>query len=114
MEERRPPASFWEQTSVSNRLVEYEVWNRILARGLGHSHREEVRASLAKIEMIELTHRSLRRGLEPFPVGVRTLDPLHLVTMDLSAMATKSVRLASYDNRLIAAAQALGFTLAVL
>ena len=64
--------------------------------------------------MIELTRRSLRRALEPFPVGVRTLDAFHLATMDFICDGGEAVQLASYDNRLIAAAQALGFTLAAL
>ena len=64
--------------------------------------------------MIELTRRSLRRALEPFPVGVRTLDALHLATMGFIHDGGESLQLASYDNRLIAAAQALGITLAAL
>jgi hypothetical protein len=43
-----------------------------------------------------------------------TLDALHLVTMDFICDGGESVRLASCDNRPIAATQALGFTLAVL
>jgi predicted nucleic acid-binding protein len=114
MEERRPTAAFWQQVSVSSRLLEYEVWNRIGVSGLGQSHREEVRASLAKIGMIELTRLSLRRALEPFPVAVRTLDALHLATMDFIRESGEPVQLASYDNRLIAAAEALGITPAAL
>ena len=114
IEERRPAAAFWQQVSVSSRLLEYEVWSRIGARGLGQSHREEVRASLAKIGMIELTRLSLRRALEPFPVAVRTLDALHLATMDFIRESDEPVQLASYDNRLIAAAEALGITPAAL
>ena len=114
IEERRPAAAFWQQVSVSSRLLEYEVWSRIWARGLGQSHREEVRASLAKIGMIELTRLSLRRALEPFPVAVRTLDALHLATMDFIRESGEPVQLASYDNRLIAAAEALGITPAAL
>ena len=63
VEERRPTAVFWQQVSVSSRLLEYEVWNRIGVRGLGQSHREKVRASLAKIGMVELTPLSLRRAV---------------------------------------------------
>ena len=114
IEERRPTAAFWQQVSVSSRLLEYEVWNRIGVRGLGQSYREEVRASLAKIAMIELTRVSLRRALEPFPVAVRTLDALHLATMDFIRESGEPVQLASYDNRLIAAAEALGITPAAL
>jgi hypothetical protein len=88
-------------------LLEYKAWNRIWARGLGQSHRDEVGTALAKIDMIELTLVSLRRALGPFPVGVRTLDALHLATMDFIRESGESVPLASYDNRLIAGAQAI-------
>jgi predicted nucleic acid-binding protein len=114
MEERRPSIAFWEQVSVSSRLVEYEVWNRIWSRGLGRSHRDEVWAVLRKIEMIELTRLPLRRALEPFPIGVRTLDALHLATMDFIRGSGESVQLASYDNRLLAAAQVLGIAIVAL
>jgi predicted nucleic acid-binding protein len=114
MEERCPPVAFWEQVSVSSRLLEYEVWNRVWARGLGQSHRDEVHATLRKIEMIELSRLSLRRALEPFPVSVRTLDALHLATMDFIRETGEPLQLASYDNRLIMAAQALGISIAQL
>ncbi len=114
MEERRPPIAFWEEISVSSRLLEYEVWNRIWARRLGPSHQDEVQATLRKIEMIELTRLSLRRALEPFPISVRTLDAIHLATMDFIRGSDEPVQLASYDNRLIAAAQALGIEIANL
>jgi len=114
MEERRPPIAFWEEISVSSRLLEYEVWNRIWARRLGQSHQDEVQAILRKIEMIELTRLSLRRALEPFPVSVRTLDAIHLATMDFIRGSGELVQLASYDNRLIAAARALGIEIARL
>jgi predicted nucleic acid-binding protein len=114
MEERCPPVAFWEKVSVSSRLLEYEVWNRVWARGLGQSHRDEVHATLRKIEMIELSRLSLRRALEPFPVSVRTLDALHLATMDFIRESGEPLQLASYDNRLIMAAQALGISIAQL
>jgi PIN domain len=114
MEERRPSADFWEQVCVSSRLLEYEVWNRIWARGLGQSHRDEVGAALAKIDMIEVTRLSLRRALEPFPVGVRTLDALHLATMDFIRGSGEPIELASYDIRLLAATQTLGISIAQL
>ena len=48
------------------------------------------------------------------PVSLRTLDGLHLATMDFLRRDDGSIELASYDNRLLAAAQALGFPLAAL
>ena len=53
----------------------------------------------------------LARALEPFAPPVRTLDALHLATMDFLRAQGQTLRLASYDQRLAAAAQALGFGL---
>jgi hypothetical protein len=64
--------------------------------------------------MIELTRLSLRRALEPFPVGVRTLDALHLATMDFIRGSGEPIELASYDIRLLAATQTLGISIAQL
>jgi hypothetical protein len=76
---------------------------------------DDVRAMLAVVDMIEMTGPVLARALEPFPVAVRTLDGLHLATLDsLRRDADEPVELASYDNRLIATAEALGIAPAVL
>ena len=64
--------------------------------------------------MIELTRLSLRRALEPFPIGIRTLDALHLATLDFIRGSGESVQLASFDNRLLAGARALGIEVATL
>jgi hypothetical protein len=61
-----------------------------------------------------MSEAALARALELFPVPVRTLDALHLATMDFIRESSEPVQLASYDNRLIAAAEALGITLAAL
>ena len=113
-ETRLPPAALWEEHLSSSRLLEYEVWNRVLARGIGDTHGEAAQAMLRKIYIVEMTQRSLRRALRPFPIPVRTLDGLHLATMDYLREEGERVELASYDNRLIAGAQALGIPLAVL
>jgi predicted nucleic acid-binding protein len=114
LEERQPAPAFWRQPAVSSRLLEYEVWSRIFARGLGHSLRDEVAAALRKIGMVELDAQSLQRALAPFPVSVRTLDALHLATMDFLRRIGESIELASYDNRLLAAAKAIGIEPAAL
>jgi predicted nucleic acid-binding protein len=114
LEARQPSTAFWRQAAVSSRLLEYEVWNRIFTRGLGQTLQDEVQAVLRKVDMIELTPQSLRRALEPFPVAIRTLDALHLATMDFLRANGEAVQLASYDNRLLAAARALGIQAAEL
>lgn len=113
-ETRIPPDALWEQRLSSSRLLEYEVWNRVLARGLGDTYGEEARAVLRKIYLVEMSRRSLQRALQPFPVPVRTLDGLHLATMDHLREEGEPIELASYDNRLVAAAQAMGFSIAQL
>ena len=114
LEPRSPPGRFWEQQLVSSRLLEYEVWNRVHAYGLTASHANEARVLLIGIELVEMERPVLARALEPLPHPLRTLDALHLATMHFVRGRTDAVELASYDNRLAAAAQALGIPLAAL
>lgn len=109
-EDRRPSADLWGEALVSSRLLEYELWVRIHARGLGRSHDEPVRQLLARVGLVELAPPVLARALEPFPLAVRTLDALHLATLDFLRARGQSMTLASYDERMTAAASALGFS----
>jgi predicted nucleic acid-binding protein len=113
-EGRLPPRHFWEETLVSSGLLEYEVWNRVNARGFGGTLKGSTSALIRKLRLLELTPSVLARALEPFPVPVRTLDALHLATIEFIRREGEAVELASYDNRLLVAAQALGVTLAAL
>ena len=114
MEDRRPPDSLWRERLSSSRLLQYEVWNRVHARGLAQSHGTEVNAILARVGLTEMAELVLARALEPWPIRFRTLDALHLATMDFMRGQGESVELASYDNRLVAAARALGISIAAL
>lgn len=108
-EDHRPPESFWEHEAlVSSRLLEYEAWTRIHARGLGDSHGDDLRALLARLSMLELVPPVLARALEPFPVQVRTLDALHLASVTFLAGLGQRPSLVTYDQRLAAAAAAIG------
>ena len=112
-EDRSPAESFWETSPlVSSRLLEYEVWNRINARGLGMSHGEGVRALLARLSFLELAAPVLARALESFPTTVRTLDALHLASVEFLRELGQRPALATYDARLAAAARALAIPLA--
>ena len=114
-EDRYPAADFWEAGPlVSSRLLEYEVWTRINARGLGTSHGEEVRLLLARLAFLELVQPVLTRALEPFATPVRTLDALHLASIDFLRSLGQRPALATYDRRLADAAVALGIPLAEL
>jgi len=106
-EDRVLPESIWRQPLISSRLLEYEVWNRIHARGLGRSHADAVRALIGRVALIEMTPPVLARALEPFVIGVRTLDALHLASIEYIRSRMQIIELASLDERLLAAARAL-------
>ena len=106
-EDHQPPESLWGETLVSSRLLEYEVWTRIHARKLARSHGEAVRALLGRLAFLELAPPVLALALDPFPVPVRTLDALHLASLEFLRTQKQPVTLASYDQRLIVAARRL-------
>ena len=106
-EDRRPPAPLWSQTLISSRLLEYETWTRIHARGLSRSHGEALRSLLGRVAMLELEPPVLARALEPFPMPVRTLDALHLASIEFLRGRGQTIELATYDDRLLAAARKL-------
>jgi hypothetical protein len=106
-EDRRPPESLWSESLVSSRLLEYELWNRIHARGLTASHSEAARDVLGRVAMLEMLRPILQRATEPFPVTLRTLDALHLASIDFLRSQGVKVRLASYDERQLKAAARL-------
>ncbi len=110
-EDRAPPDRLWQEPLISSRLIEYEIWTRIHARKLTRSHAEEVRLLLSRLALIELASPVLVRALEPFPRPVRTLDALHLASMEFLRDQGQTVILASYDDRLIGVARALRFPL---
>lgn len=106
-EDQAPPERLWQEPLISSRLIEYEIWTRIHARRLGPSHGDHVRALVGRIALLELAPPVLARALEPFPTAVRTLDALHLASMEFLRAHGQAVTLASYDDRLLAAARAL-------
>ena len=106
-DDRSPPERLWQESLISSRLLEYELWTRIHGRRLAGSHGDHVRALLGRVALIELASPVLARALEPFPTPVRTLDALHLAAMEFLRAHGQVVKLASYDDRLLAAARAL-------
>lgn len=110
-EDRSPPSRLWQEPLISSRLLEYEIWTRIHARKLGATHGNEARALLSRIAIVELSPPVLTRALEAFPKPVRTLDALHLASIDFLCRQGQVVSLASFDDRLIEVARALRITI---
>lgn len=110
-EDRSPPESLWNEPLISSRLLEYEMWTRIHARKLGDTHGDQARSVLSRVALIELSPPVLTRALQPFPKPVRTLDAVHLASMDFLRRQGQVVSVASYDDRLVEVARALRFTI---
>lgn len=111
-EARQPPDRLWREPLIASRLLEYELIARIHHRGLGDAAVAAAQKLLEAIVLVELDQKVLARALLPFVPPVRTLDAMHLATMDYLRQQGQSLVLASYDQRLAAGAAALGFALA--
>ena len=111
-ESTRPPDRLWRDALVSSRLLEYEVGVRINARGAAPAALKAARALLDGVSLLEMTPDVLGRALLPFASPVRTLDALHLASLDFLRTQGLSVPLATYDQRLATAAAGMGFALA--
>ena len=107
-EDRFPPDELWDEQLVSSRLLECEIWNRINARRLQSSLGDAARNLIGRVAMIEVVGPVLKRAMQPFPVAVRTLDAIHLAALEFVRAQKQDVLLASYDDRLLAAARLLG------
>lgn len=109
-EPRTPAPELWEKRLVSSRLLEYEVWTRVHARGLEAGG--TARAVLARVSLLELSPAVLSRALEPWPLPVRTLDALHLASLLWLSAHARRVSLLTWDHRMAEVARALGIPLA--
>jgi predicted nucleic acid-binding protein len=110
-EDRKPPASLWSEPLIASRLLEYETWTSIHSNRLSRSHSVATRELLARISFLELVPLVLGRALDPFPFPVRTLDALHLASLEYLRTRRLEVHLATYDERLRRAAQHLDIPL---
>ena len=106
-EDRIPPETIWQETLVTSRLLEYELWNRLHAQRLAASHGELARELLQRLAFLELAPPVLVRALEPFPLPVRMLDALHLASIEFLRTQRQEVSLATYDQRMAQAARRL-------
>jgi predicted nucleic acid-binding protein len=110
-EDRIPPDVLWTEALIASRLLEYETWVRLNARGLAGTHGEAARALLGRVALLELAPPVLARALSPFPSPVRTLDALHLASAEFLREQRQDLSLATYDERMASAARAMGIPL---
>lgn len=91
---------------VSSALARTEVARALLAIGVdavarGHD-------VLTRIDLIRINERVLRAAGQMLPVHLRSLDAIHLATA--AELETDLARICTYDDRMAAAAETLGFT----
>ena len=112
-EDRQPPGSLWDETLFSSRLLEFEIWAPLHARGLAAAYGEAARWLTGRVAMLELSPVVLARALDAFPGpgALRTLDALHLASCAYLADHGQGVALASYDQRMNAVARAMDLPL---
>jgi uncharacterized protein len=89
---------------VSSALARTEVARALLPIGPAAQRRGQV--TLARIELIRVSDSLLTEAGVLLPADLRSLDAIHLAT----AAAASVARMVVYDNRLSAAAEAMGFT----
>jgi len=106
-EDRVPPPDLWNEFLVSSRMLEYEVWTRIHRLQLAKTHGELARQLISRIGLLELASPVLARALEPFPTPVRTLDALHLASIEFLREQGQNLSLATYDSRMLDCARSL-------
>ena len=107
-EERRPSESFWQNSLLSSRLLEYEIWTRLRSRGLADSLSQATRRIVDRVTFVELSRVVLDRIVAGFPAPVRTLDAIHLATLLYLRETREPVALATYDEKLRETARQLG------
>lgn len=112
-EKRRPDPDFWQRRLFASRLLEFEVSNRLHAYGAGQFSHTRAHDILDSLILLDMSRDVLARALSPFPIPVRTLDGLHLAAAHRIREQGIPVELASYDARLLAAAEAMGIPAAV-
>ena len=106
-EDRRPPDFLWGESLITSRLAEYELWVRVHGRGLSRTHGSAARELIARLPLLELSPLVMTRALEPFPIALRTLDALHLASLEYLRGQRLDVELATYDERMSRAARAM-------
>lgn len=111
LEDRRPPQALWSAALVASRLLEYEIWVALHSRGLGKTHGDKARRVVQGIGLVNLSPSEMRRALYPFPAPLRTLDAIHVASMEYLRGNGERVELASYDRRMTTVAEAMGFPL---
>jgi predicted nucleic acid-binding protein len=112
-EERRPADAFWNAPRIASRLADLEVRVRATGRLLPRAAASDVEELMARVRFVEITPESVGMLYVQPPTTLRTLDAIHLATLEYLNRHLARIPLASYDRRMLEAARAMGFDVVV-
>ncbi len=107
-ENRRPPRAFWDQPLVASRLTDLEMRVRATRTGRAAEFQAVTDLLAARINFLDIAPPSLELIYRGGTRELRTLDAIHLATVAHLNRAHRRIPLATYDQRLAAAADSLG------
>lgn len=108
-EARRPDDAFWNAPRIASRLTDLEVRVRATGRLLPRAAASDVEELMARVQFVEITPQSVGLLYVQPPTKLRTLDAIHLATLDYLNREMARIPLASYDRRMLEAARDMGF-----
>lgn len=108
-EDRRPAETLWSFPCVASRLTDLEVRVRLARGDVQPVPAVDVESLLGRVQWFELSPRSMNLIYHAAPRALRTLDAIHLATLDFVTREVGPAALATYDRRLAAAARAMHF-----
>lgn len=112
-EAQRPSREFWDGPRFASRLTELEVRVRSAAKQLSAQGAEGVDAITSRLRFTEISTETVGLLYSNPPKHLRTLDAIHLATLEYLRRAGRELTLATYDRRLATAAEAMGFQVIV-
>jgi uncharacterized protein len=107
--DRLKPISSELVTVECLRAIERYRWTSSLDAALLADRRAAVLTLLRAFELVPVSSPVLERAGDPFPVYLATLDAIHLATATVLREDAPDLGFATHDEKLGAAARAMGF-----
>ncbi len=112
-EEQRPSREFWNGPRFASRLTDLEVRVRAAANPRSAAGDAGIDAITSRLRFTEINTETVGLLYSRPPKGLRTLDAIHIATLEYLRRTGRELTLATYDQRLATAAQAMGFQVIV-
>jgi len=106
-EDRAPPERLWQEELISSRLLEYEIWTRIHALKLAHTHADDVRSLLKPGRTGRTLAAGARQSFGAFSEASPHPRRPPFASIEFLRTQGQRISVAVYDGRLLDAARAL-------